>query len=123
MYYVSVRQYFAAAHSLRDYQGKCERLHGHNYRVDVELKGHELTKNGMVVDFTSLRQALEKVLARLDHQHLNDIKPFDKINPTAENIAKVIYEEMLLKFNSKKIKVSHVIVWESEGCKAIYAPK
>lgn len=123
MYYVSVTQNFAAAHSLRNYQGKCERLHGHNYKIEVELKGQGLTKNGMVVDFTSLRQALEKVLSRFDHQHLNDIKPFDKVNPTAENIAKVIYEEMLLKFSSKKIKVYHVIVWESEGCKATYGPK
>lgn len=123
MYYVSAIQHFSAAHSLRGYQGKCENLHGHNYKVEVELKGLELTKAGMVVDFTDLRTALDKVLSRLDHKHLNDIKPFDKINPTAENIAKLIYEEMLLKFSSKKIKVYHVVVWESEGCKATYGPK
>jgi 6-pyruvoyltetrahydropterin/6-carboxytetrahydropterin synthase len=123
MYYVSAVQHFSAAHSLREYQGKCENLHGHNYRVEVELKGMALSKNGMVVDFSDLRAALDRVLSRLDHKHLNDIKPFDKINPTAENIAKLIYEEMLLKFNTKKVKVSQVVVWESEGCKAIYAPK
>ncbi|MBU1354970.1 MAG: 6-carboxytetrahydropterin synthase QueD [Candidatus Edwardsbacteria bacterium] len=123
MYYVSAVQHFSAAHSLRDYQGKCENLHGHNYKVEVELKGQELTKAGMVVDFTDLRTAMDKVLSRMDHKHLNEIKPFDKINPTAENIAKMIYEEMLLKFSAKKIKVSQVVVWESEGCKATYGPK
>lgn len=123
MYYVSAVQHFSAAHSLREYQGKCENLHGHNYKVEVELKGMALSKSGMVVDFTDLRSALDKILSRLDHKHLNDIKPFDKINPTAENIAKLIYEEMLLKFNTQKVKVHHVIVWESEGCKATYAPK
>jgi 6-pyruvoyltetrahydropterin/6-carboxytetrahydropterin synthase len=123
MYYVSAVQHFSAAHSLRGYQGKCENLHGHNYKVEVELKGLELTKNGMVVDFTDLRAALEKILARMDHKHLNEIKPFDRINPTAENIAKLVYEEMLLKFSAKKIKVSQVVVWESEGCKATYGPK
>lgn len=123
MYYVSAVQHFSAAHSLREYQGKCENLHGHNYKVEVELKGMALSKSGMVVDFTDLRAALDKILSRLDHTHLNDIKPFDKINPTAENIAKLIYEEMLLKFNTQKVKVHHVIVWESEGCKAAYAPK
>ncbi len=123
MYYVSAIQHFSAAHSLRNYQGKCENLHGHNYKVEVELKGLELSKAGMVVDFTDLRAALEKVLFRMDHKHLNEIKPFDKINPTAENIAKLVYEEMLLKFSAKKIKVSQVVVWESEGCKATYGPK
>ena len=123
MYYVSAVQHFSAAHSLRGYQGKCENLHGHNYKVEVELKGLELTKNGMVVDFTDLRAALDKVLARMDHKHLNEIKPFDRINPTAENIAKLVYEEILLKFSAKKIKVSQVVVWESEGCKATYGPK
>lgn len=123
MYYVSAVQYFSAAHSLRGYQGKCEKLHGHNYKVEVELKSPELGRVGMVVDFSDLKYALDKVLSRLDHQHLNEIKPFDKINPTAENIAKLIYEEMLIKFNTKKVKISHVVVWESEGCKATYGPK
>lgn len=123
MYYVSAVQHFSAAHSLRGYQGKCENLHGHNYKVEVELKGLELTKSGMVVDFTDLRSALDTILSRMDHKHLNEIKPFDRINPTAENIAKLVYEEMLLKFSAKKIKVSQVVVWESEGCKATYGPK
>jgi len=123
MYYVTATQTFSAAHSLRDYEGKCERLHGHNYRVEVTLKGPVLNKGGMVVDFTQLKQVLDKAIQRLDHQHLNQIKPFDKINPTAENIAKLLYEEMVLKFSSQKIKVHEVRVWESEGCRASYAPK
>ena len=123
MYYVTATQTFSAAHSLRDYDGKCERLHGHNYRIEVTLKGPNLNKGGMVVDFTLLRQALDKAIARLDHQHLNEVKPFDKLNPTAEYIAKLIYEEMVLKFSTRKVKVHEVTVWESEGCRASYAPK
>lgn len=123
MYYVTATQTFSAAHSLREYDGKCERLHGHNYRVEVTLKGPSLNKGGMVVDFTLLKQALEKAIAKLDHQHLNEVKPFDKLNPTAEYIAKLIYEEMVLRFSTRKVKVHKVTVWESDGCRASYAPK
>jgi 6-pyruvoyltetrahydropterin/6-carboxytetrahydropterin synthase len=123
MYYVTAMQSFSAAHSLRDYEGKCERLHGHNYRVEVTLKGPALTKNGMVVDFTLLRSALDKAISRLDHNYLNEVKPFDKINPTAEYISKLLYEEMVLKFSTQKVKVHEVVVWESDDCRASYGPK
>jgi len=76
----------------------------------------------MVADFTVLRQALEKVLQRFDHQDLNEIRPFDKLNPTAENIAKLVWEEMNLKFNTRRIKVSKVTVWETESSFATYGP-
>ena len=122
MYYATVIKHFSAAHHLRDYEGKCERVHGHNYRVELELKSPIVDRSGMVADFTVLRQWLEKVLQRFDHQDLNEVKPFDKLNPTAENIAKLIWEEMNLKFNTRKVKVSRVTVWETESSYATYAP-
>ncbi len=122
MYYATVTKHFSAAHHLRDYEGKCERVHGHNYKIELELKSPIVDRSGMVADFTVVRQALEKVLQRFDHQDLNEIKPFDKLNPTAENIAKLIWEEMNLKFNTRKVKVSRVTVWETESSYATYAP-
>ena len=122
MYYATVIKHFSAAHHLRDYEGKCERVHGHNYRVELQLKSPIVDRSGMVADFTVVRQALEKLLQRFDHQDLNEIKPFDRLNPTAENIAKLIWEEMNLKFNTRKVKVSRVTVWETESSYATYAP-
>ena len=122
MYYVSVYNTFSAAHHLRDYAGKCEKVHGHNYQVEVELKAKALNKTGMVADFNDIRDAMVKLLSRFDHQDLNEVKPFDKINPTAENIARVVFEEMALKFNSPKVKINQVSVWETEHAKATYGP-
>jgi 6-pyruvoyltetrahydropterin/6-carboxytetrahydropterin synthase len=122
MYYATVSHWFSAAHNLRNYQGKCERIHGHNYKVEVELKSRGVDQVGMVTDFVAVRHELEKIVQRFDHQRLNEISPFDKINPTAENIAKIIFEEMSLKFNSKKVKVHLVTVWETEHAKAGYGP-
>jgi 6-pyruvoyltetrahydropterin/6-carboxytetrahydropterin synthase len=122
MYYATVIKHFSAAHHLRDYEGKCERVHGHNYKIELELKSPIVDRSGMVADFTVVRQALEKVLQRFDHQDLNEVKPFDRLNPTAENIAKLIWEEMNLKFNTRKIKVSRVTVWETESSYATYGP-
>ncbi len=122
MYYVTVIKHFSAAHHLRDYEGKCERQHGHNYRVELQLKSPIIDRSGMVADFTVLRAALDKVLQRFDHQDLNEVKPFDKLNPTAENIAKLIWEEMNLRFNTRRIKVSKVTVWETESSYATYGP-
>jgi len=122
MYYATVIKHFSAAHHLRDYEGKCERVHGHNYRVELQLKSPIVDRSGMVADFTVLRQALEKVLQRFDHQDLNEVRPFDKLNPTAENIAKLVWEEMNIKFNTRRIKVSKVTVWETESSFATYGP-
>lgn len=121
MYYATVVRSFSAAHHLRDYQGKCERLHGHNYKVELQVKSPIVDRSGMVTDFTVLRQALDRLLQRFDHQDLNEIKPFDTLNPTAENIAKLIYEEMALKFSSRRVKIGSVTVWETESSFASYA--
>ena len=123
MYYATIIKTFSAAHSLRGYQGKCEKVHGHNYKVEVELKAPRLDQTGMVTDFELLRQAVDKVFTRLDHQNLNEVTPFTKINPTAEYLAKFVYEEMVLIFNSTRVKVSLVAVWENDGAKAAYTPK
>src|SRR5277367_5050595 len=94
MFEVCVEHTFAAAHALRDYYGKCENLHGHNYRVQVTVRGAELDHAGILVDFSLLKRLLREVTGRLDHQNLNDLPPFDAVNPSAENIARYVYDEI-----------------------------
>src|ERR1700683_4088970 len=93
MYEVSVDETFAAAHQLRDYGGKCEDLHGHNYKVRVVVTGEKLDDTGLLCDFVDLKHALRTVIRSLDHKYLNELPPFDKLNPSAENIAWYICEE------------------------------
>jgi len=111
---------FAAAHRLREYEGACENLHGHNYKVDVVLQSDRLNNLGMVMDFKAIKAALAEVTDRLDHAFLNDVDPFDKINPTAENIAKHICEGLAERLPG--VGVKHVTVWESDRCAATYVP-
>ncbi len=94
MFEVRVETDFAAAHFLRDYHGKCENLHGHNYKVYAHVRGSKLNEGGMLLDFTQLKAALKSVCAKLDHTNLNDMPYFDQ-NPSAERIAKFIYDETL----------------------------
>jgi len=119
-YEISVERTFSAAHALREYKGKCENLHGHNWRIRVSVSGQKLDKMGMLVDFTDLKSALDAVLKKLDHTNLNDINPFNSINPTAENIASYIYEG-LKKYQLPQIKIASVEVWESETSSAKYS--
>lgn len=114
MYTVTVRTEFNSAHRLRDYRGKCESLHGHNWTVEVTVGAARLNKTGMVADFTVLKKELNNFLERLDHKFLNEIEPFDKINPTSENIAKYIYDGM------SKFKPIRVTVWETPTSAATY---
>lgn len=119
MYELMVRDSFAAAHSLRDYKGKCEHTHGHNYIVEAFFKSKTLGADGLAVDFTILKDSLKKILDTLDHKHLNeDVVFFKKYNTSAENIARYIYRA--LKKNVKKIKVSKVSIYESENSMAAY---
>ena len=92
MYSIKVEAYFSSAHNLRGYKGKCESLHGHNWKVEVTASSKSLDKIGMVLDFTFLKAKLSKILERLDHKYLNKIAYFRKVNPTSENIAKYIYD-------------------------------
>ena len=91
MFEVSVEQTFAAGHALRNYRGKCENVHGHNYRLLVTVKGEKLDETGLLVDFIELKRVTREIIDRLDHQFINDIPPFDVLNPSAENIAPFLF--------------------------------
>lgn len=121
MFEVSVQETFAAAHFLRGYQGKCERLHGHNYRVEVTVSGEKLDSIGMLCDFVVIKRELRKLLERLDHYFLNEVPPFDEINTTAENLAHYIWMEMQ-KALGAGVNVSQARVWETDTCVATYRP-
>jgi len=105
---------FAASHSLRNYEGACQRMHGHNWKVEVEVTATKLNDAGMGIDFKAIKRATKDVLEGLDHYHLNDIPPFDEINPTAENIAGFLYQSIGEKINAEFVKISAVTVWETE---------
>ena len=122
MYRVSVRQHFDAAHYLRDYQGKCENLHGHRFEVVVSLETEKLDEAGMAFDFTELKRHMKKILDRYDHACLNEVEPFVNINPSSENMAATIYGEMDNLLVDSTVSVVSVEVWESPECCATYAP-
>ena len=105
---------FSAAHQLREYGGKCEAFHGHNWKVEVFLKSSVLDKIGMVMDFGEIKKVTNLVLADLDHKNLNEVFPFTEKNPTAENISSWIFSQLSKKLNSDNIRVSAVRVWETE---------
>ncbi len=111
---------FSAAHNLRGYRGKCEALHGHNWRVEVAVAAKRLDKTGMVEDFGVIRKDLRIVLEELDHHYLNDVKAFGRTNPTSENIAKWVFEKMGRRLRSSRCKVSWVKVWETATSCAAY---
>jgi 6-pyruvoyltetrahydropterin/6-carboxytetrahydropterin synthase len=111
-YELSVIKNFSSAHALRQYKGKCENLHGHNWQVKVTFAGTKLDKTGMLIDFTDIKAFLDKIIAGLDHKFLNETPPFDKTNPTAENIASYIFKE-LETYQTETATVSAVEVWES----------
>src|ERR1700686_348241 len=94
MFEVSVEQVFAAGHALRNYKGKCENVHGHNWKVQVVIEGQKLDETGRLVDFLDVKDLMAGILERLDHRFLNEIPPFDVVNPSAENIAEYFYQQM-----------------------------
>lgn len=116
MYSLKVESNFSSAHNLRAYKGKCESLHGHNWRIEAIAESEKLDKVGMVMDFKLIRNELNKILDKFDHKYLNKIKPFDKINPTSENIARFIYETLKVKLMSLK----SITVWENPVSCATY---
>lgn len=120
MYTVKIEASFSAAHNLRGYKGKCEELHGHNWRVEIVAAAEKLDKIGMVLDFKYLKAKLNQILDRLDHKYLNRISYFQKINPTSENISKYIYDCVKCQVSS----VKSVTVWESDNsCATYYEPR
>ena len=124
MYEVSVDETFAAAHNLRNYRGKCENLHGHNYKVRITLAGQELDSTGLLYDFVQLKKAIQEVFRSLDHTYLNERPPFDVLNPSAENIARYIYDETArqLPRAANGAGIASITVWESDVTAATYKP-
>jgi 6-pyruvoyltetrahydropterin/6-carboxytetrahydropterin synthase len=123
MFEVTIEETFAAGHALRNYRGKCENVHGHNYRAEVTLRGAELNAIGLLVDFVELKRAVHAVLDRMDHQWLNDLPPFDAINPSAENMAKYIYDEVSAALTAQEgVRVASVRLWETDTASATYFP-
>ena len=121
MFEVSVEQTFAAGHALRNYHGKCENVHGHNYRVQVTLAGEQLYSIGLLVDFVELKRVVHGVLDRMDHQWLNEFPPFDVLNPSAENMARYIHDEVKHGLSVREgVRVGAVKLWETDTASATY---
>ncbi len=124
MFQVSVEESFSAGHALRGYRGKCENLHGHNYKVRVTLEGPQLDSVGLLYDFVHLKQIIHGVIHALDHKFLNDMAPFDEINPSAENIAKYFYDEASkqMRLQANGARIASITVWETDTTAATYWP-
>ncbi|MBN1192979.1 MAG: 6-carboxytetrahydropterin synthase QueD [Coriobacteriia bacterium] len=121
MYELSIRGHFDAAHALHGYPGECAGLHGHTWDIEVAVRGESLDDVGIVYDFKRLKADLEAVVAPLDHAYLNEVPPFDVTNPTAENLAKYIYNTLTEEIGGK-ITVTEVSVWESPVARITYRP-
>lgn len=118
---ITVQLSFSAAHRLRGYKGRCEKLHGHNWKVEASAAADKLNKQGMVSDFKDLKKALNNILIKLDHKFLNDIAYFKKVNPTSENIAKYIFEGLDRRLPAGGCQPSAVSVWETDTSRAAYS--
>ena len=121
MYELIVEAEFSAAHRLREYRGACEKLHGHNYRVELVVASEKLDAMGLVVDFRELKRLLHQAAERYDHEFLNDLGEFQKQNPTAENVARVLFEDCSRRM-PRGVRARSVTVWESPRCGARYSP-
>ena len=125
MYILTVEDHFASAHQLRGYKGKCENIHGHNWKVVLNVRGEKLNELGLLIDFQDLKAILKKITAYLDHRNINEIEPFDRINPSSENIAVFVAEEAqkeILSVN-KDLFVESVTVWESDTSRCTFYPQ
>ena len=124
MFEVAVEQSFASAHALRNYKGRCENVHGHNWKVRVVIQGEKLDQTGMLVDFLDVKSFMGEILDRIDHQFLNEIPPFDVVNPSAENIAEYFYQGMTGKLEDTPVpvRISEVKIWETDIQSATYRP-
>jgi 6-pyruvoyltetrahydropterin/6-carboxytetrahydropterin synthase len=122
MYHIAVTQHFDAAHYLRGYQGKCESLHGHRFLIRVELAAPELDATGLAFDFTLLKKYLNEVLDNFDHHCLNELPCFKDINPSSENIARTVSQEITARLKNTSARLKQVTVWESPDSSASYIP-
>jgi len=122
VYRISVEQHFDAAHALRGYKGKCEALHGHRFKVVAKIEASGLNDIGLAYDFVELKARLAEIVERFDHTNLNDITPFDKTNPSSENIASTVYKELKSRLAGEKVALTAVEVWESPQTGVSYTP-
>ena len=120
MYRLKINSYFASAHNLINYQGDCENLHGHNWKVEVTVAARELDKAGLGIDFKILKSETNTILKTLDHKYLNELCPFKECSPSSENIAKYLFHEMGKRLNNENITVEMITVWESDFASASY---
>jgi len=121
MFEVTIEESFAAGHALRNYRGKCENVHGHNYRCQVTIEGGQLDEIGLLVDFVELKRVVHSVLDRMDHQWLNDFPPFDVLNPSAENMARYIYQQVNEGIKTREgVRLANVRLWETDTAHATY---
>ena len=120
MYHLTIHTHFAAAHNLINYQGDCENLHGHNWKVEVTVGAKELDKAGLGIDFKILKRDTKVLLEMLDHKYLNELEPFKTVSPSSENIARFLFEKLSETLNNGNVIVEKVNVWESEYACASY---
>ena len=121
MYRLMIKTSFAAAHNLINYQGDCENLHGHNWKVEVTVAARELDKAGLGIDFKILKRETNRVLDRLDHTYLNELDSFQQLSPSSENIAHYLFEELAAVLDTDNVRVEKVNVWESDHACASYS--
>lgn len=123
MYELTVEREFSSGHFLRNYHGRCENPHGHNYKVRITLAGAELDQAGLLLDFKLLKQVMRPVIDRIDHQMLNELEPFTTVNPSAENIARYFYDQtnrQLTDMTSGRVRVKDCTIWETDTTSATY---
>jgi 6-pyruvoyltetrahydropterin/6-carboxytetrahydropterin synthase len=120
MYHLTVHSQFAAAHNLLHYQGDCENLHGHNWKVEVTVGAQMLDRSGLGVDFKVLKRETKKILEHLDHTYLNQLPAFQEVSPSSENIARYLFEQLTAVLNDGNVRVEKVNVWESDYACASY---
>jgi 6-pyruvoyltetrahydropterin/6-carboxytetrahydropterin synthase len=120
MFELKIITQFAAAHRLRNFQGKCEQLHGHNWKVEVFVLADQLDSAGLVRDFGEIKTTTQEILNGLDHHYLNELTPFQEENPSSEHIARYLFRQLSRLLNDERAKVSKVSVWESDTSCATY---
>jgi 6-pyruvoyltetrahydropterin/6-carboxytetrahydropterin synthase len=120
VYEVTIKQSFSAAHMLNEIGGACEKLHGHNFGVEISISSSVLSEDGILIDFRKLKQWADEILKEFDHKYLNDISYFKDTSPSSENVAKYIYDRISEKVKKSNLDVSQVTVWESEDARASY---
>lgn len=120
MYELKIVTEFSAAHNLRNFRGKCESLHGHNWKVEVVVSGKDLNESGVVLDFAEMKAATSEIMSEIDHRYLNELPFFTEHNPSSENIARYIFQRLQEKITDDRVRVRRVTAWESQDACATY---